>query len=247
MPIHDWTRVKAGIFHDFHHEWISSIKRALNSGILPGNHYALAEQLAGGFGPDVLTLEGPTDPDLSQEDDSRGGGIALATVAPKVSFRARAEADIYATKANRIAVHHVSDHRVVAVIEIVSPGNKLAPGPIRTFVEKAFELLRNGVHLMVIDPFPPTARDPNGIGKLIWDELDTSDFVLPSDRRLTMASYIGGASQEAFIEPVGVGASLPEMPLFLTTGIYVMVPLESTYQSAWNAVPAIWRKALQGA
>lgn len=82
----------------------------------------------------------------------------MAAVAPKVSFRARTEADIYAIKANRIAVHHVSDHRVVAVIGIVSPGNKIAPGPIRTFVEKASELLRNGVHLMVIDPFPPTPR-----------------------------------------------------------------------------------------
>lgn len=244
MPIHDWTRVKAGIFHDFHHEWISTIKRALNAGILPGNHYAMAEQLAGGFGPDVLTLEGPSDPDLSQGDDSQGG-IALAAVAPKVSFRARTEADIYAIKANRIAVQHVSDHRLVAVIEIVSPGNKIAPGPIRTFVEKASELLRKGVHLMVIDPFPPTPRDPNGIAKLIWDELDTTDFVLPSDRRLTMASYIGGASQEVFIEPVAVGAQLPEMPLFLTTGMYVMVPLESTYRSAWNAVPAIWRKTLE--
>ncbi len=32
MPMHDWTRVDAGIYHDFHHEWISEIKRALNRG-----------------------------------------------------------------------------------------------------------------------------------------------------------------------------------------------------------------------
>lgn len=30
MPIHDWTKVNAGIFHDFHHDWITMIKRALN-------------------------------------------------------------------------------------------------------------------------------------------------------------------------------------------------------------------------
>jgi hypothetical protein len=59
MPVHDWTRVTAGIFHDFHHEWISAIKRALNSGLLPPGYYALAEQIAGGMGPDVLTLELP--------------------------------------------------------------------------------------------------------------------------------------------------------------------------------------------
>lgn len=57
MPIHDWTRVDAGVFHDFHHEWISSVKRSLNGGLLPPDYYALAEQITGGFGPDVLTLE----------------------------------------------------------------------------------------------------------------------------------------------------------------------------------------------
>ena len=31
MPIHDWTRVPAGIFHDFHHGWIEEAKRALNA------------------------------------------------------------------------------------------------------------------------------------------------------------------------------------------------------------------------
>jgi hypothetical protein len=35
MPIHDWTRVDAGIFIDFHHAWIKVIKRALNRGRLP--------------------------------------------------------------------------------------------------------------------------------------------------------------------------------------------------------------------
>jgi len=32
MPIHDWTRVDAGLFHDFHHEWISTTKRAARPG-----------------------------------------------------------------------------------------------------------------------------------------------------------------------------------------------------------------------
>ena len=40
MPTHDWTGVDAGIFHDFHHEWISTIKRALNRGVLPPGYYA---------------------------------------------------------------------------------------------------------------------------------------------------------------------------------------------------------------
>ena len=57
MPVHDWKPVPAGIFHHFHHEWISQIAFALNSGILPEGYYSLAEQHAAGFGPDVLTLK----------------------------------------------------------------------------------------------------------------------------------------------------------------------------------------------
>lgn len=53
MPMHDWTRVDAGIYHAFHHEWISEISRALNRGLLPDDFYALPEQQAAEFGPDM--------------------------------------------------------------------------------------------------------------------------------------------------------------------------------------------------
>lgn len=43
MPMHDWDRVPAEIFHAFHHNWISEIGRALNRGSLPGDFYALPQ------------------------------------------------------------------------------------------------------------------------------------------------------------------------------------------------------------
>ena len=67
MPVHDWTNVEAGIFHHFHHSWIEEIQRVLNAGLLPPDCYALAEQHAAGFGPDVLTLQANT-----QVDDALG-------------------------------------------------------------------------------------------------------------------------------------------------------------------------------
>ena len=75
MPIHDWTRVGAGIFHHFHHEWISAISRALNAGLLPPDYYALAEQVAGGRGPDVLALE-TVRPD--RHGPGRAGNVSFA-------------------------------------------------------------------------------------------------------------------------------------------------------------------------
>ncbi len=68
MPIHDWTKVEAGIFHAFHHGWISELSNALNGGLLPPDYYALPEQVAAGFGPDVLALQ---DVSLSEDRDSR--------------------------------------------------------------------------------------------------------------------------------------------------------------------------------
>ena len=55
MPIHDWSRVDAGIFHDVHLSWIAQLKGALNRGLLSPEYYVLAEQTAGGLGPAVLT------------------------------------------------------------------------------------------------------------------------------------------------------------------------------------------------
>src|SRR5690242_20728435 len=59
MPVHHWKGVEAGIFHAFHHGWIEEISRSLNRGLLPPDYYALPEQIAGGLGPDVLTLRQP--------------------------------------------------------------------------------------------------------------------------------------------------------------------------------------------
>lgn len=59
-------------------------------------------------------------------------------------------------------------------------------------------------------------------------------------------AYVGGPCREAFIEPRAVGDPLPEMPLFLTPEVYVPVPLEATYQSAWADVPSFWRDVVTG-
>src|SRR5436190_786139 len=126
MPIHDWTRVEAGIFHAFHMNWLTAISRALNHGLLPSDYYALPEQIAGGFGPDVLTLKkpGPKAPAPVPPPAPSDRVLTLATAPPKVRVRTRAEANRYAAKARILTIRHVSRHQVVAMIEIVSPGNK---------------------------------------------------------------------------------------------------------------------------
>ncbi len=251
MPIHDWTRVEAGIFHDFHHEWISTIKRALNAGLLPPEYYALAEQITGGLGPDVLTLESVrTEPGRAGVDeattaDAGGHGVALATAPPKVRFTATAETERYARKRSRIAVRHSSGDQVVAMLEIVPPGNKGSRHALRSFVEKAVELLDAGIHLLVVDLFPPGPRDPQGIHGAIWSQIIEDGFRLPPDQPLTLVAYSSGEVKQAFIEPTSVGGTLPDMPLFLEPDFYVPVPLEQTYRAAFDAVPKRWQQELR--
>src|SRR6266700_1233035 len=140
MPIHDWTHVEAGIFHDFHHAWIEEIKRALNNGVLPDEYYAMAEQHAAGFGPDVLTLQGAADDDGDAGPASSAGGTRLL-LAPKLPPTAETDMEFYRRKQNTVTVRHVSGDRVVAMVEVVSPGNKNTRHGLRAFVEKAAELL----------------------------------------------------------------------------------------------------------
>lgn len=238
MPMHDWKRVEAGIYHAFHHEWISEISRALNRGLLPDDRYALPEQQAAGFGPDVLTLQ-----DTTGGSDS-GAAATLTRTKPKSTIYAQTPAEFHRRKKSSVAVRHVSGDRIVAMIEIVSPGNKNNANAFKAFVEKACELLEHRIHLLLLDPFPPGRRDPDGIHGAIWAQVDDDPFRLPPDRPLTFVAYECGLITQAYIEPVAVGLPLPDMPLFLEPGAHVLVPLEATYTAAWETVPARWRRVI---
>lgn len=246
MPVHDWTKVDAGIFHDFHHEWISENKRAINRSLRGTDYYALAEQIAGGIAPDVLTLQHPgRGPSDKGNGKRRSAGVALAEKPPKVRFRITNPPLWYASvKKKAVTIRHVSNHRIVAVLEIVSPGNKSSKSALDNFVRKAQDLITAGVHLGIVDLFPPTRRDPEGIHPIVWGDDDNDTFRFDRKKPLTCASYIGGTGAEAFVEPVAVGDGLPLLPLFLTADEYVDVPLEATYQAAFDAVPDYWRDVL---
>ena len=57
MPIHNWKRVDAGLFHAFHQCWTVTLCAELNAGRLPTEYFALVEQNIKGPIPDVLALQ----------------------------------------------------------------------------------------------------------------------------------------------------------------------------------------------
>jgi hypothetical protein len=98
------------------------------------------------------------------------------------------------------------------------------------------DLIFAGVHVLVIDLFPPTPRDPKGAHAAIWEELGAKSEPAP-EKPLTLASYLAADMKEAFVEPTAVGQTLIEMPLFLENDGYVNLPLEDSYMAAFADVP----------
>jgi Protein of unknown function (DUF4058) len=242
MPVHDWSRVAAGIFHDFHHAWIEEIKRVLNAGLLPNDYYALAEQRTAGYGPDVLALQVDTGDVGIEEPDQPHGGLLVAK--PQVAVTAETDMEFYRRKQNVVAVRHVSDDRVVALVEVVSPGNKSSRAALRSFVEKTAQLLDQRIHLLILDLHRHGNFDPQGIHGAIWEEI-AEPWVAPTDRPLTLVGYESALTVRAFVQPLAIGEALIDMPLYLEPGGYVLVPLENTYARAFDALPKRWRNVVQ--
>ncbi len=248
MPIHDWTRVDPGIFHSFHNTWQTPILIALNGGLLPKGYYALTEQHAGKNISDLLALctGGPPTPQSPIPPSS--GGLLVADAPPRVQRRQTIDGSLVSRRRS-IALRHVSGHRLIALIEIISPANKDRATHVAAFVNKVVEALNAGVHVLVIDLFPPGRHDPKGIHGAIHEQLE--DFAepsaVPTDRPLTIVSYAAGPRIEVYLHHAKVGETIPDQPLFFESDRYVNVPLESAYQFAFSGTPDYWREILEAA
>ena len=244
MPIHDWTCVHDGTWHDFHLGWVSELQTTFNTGALPSKYYAQAEQFGGRLLPG-LPFTTDVDALAEHEPESGGGGLAVAAAPPKPKMVAQLASDFYVRKRRTVVIRHVSGDEPVAILELVSPGNKGSRMAYGMFLDKAEATLSSGCHLLIVDLFPPGPRDPNGLHALIWDEISGGSFTQPPDEPLSLMAYSAGFPKVSYVEPTAIGRELIEMPLFLDPEYYVNVPLETTYQRAYRGVPRRWRNVLE--
>jgi hypothetical protein len=246
MPVDDWTKVDAETLHAFHNAWITHLMGKLNGGVVPQGYYALSEQYSSGLIPDVLTLNLPdTGPSLHLAPQE--GGIALADAPPKMGRKLVADPKaVYRARRRTLTIRHASGHRIVAVLEILSPGNKGRTTSIQELVNNVDSALMQGIHVMIVDLFPPGRFDPQGLHGAVWARYGMEEYVVPAIQPLTVCSYRAVAPVEAYIEHVTFGDPLPEMPLFLGIETYIYVPLELTYQTAFQDMPVFLRDVLEG-
>ena len=173
----------------------------------------MADQRVSGPEPDIIALR------LRSPEPK--GGLVVAETPPRINARARVETEtaLYARKANRIVIHHELG-RVVAMIEVVSPGNKDTKHAVASFIAKAVDFIRNGIHFLMIDLFPSGPRDPQGIAQAIWDELVGESLgTRPADKLLTVAAYDAGDELTAYVDALAVGDLLPRCPFISCTGL----------------------------
>jgi hypothetical protein len=144
-----------------------------------------------------------------------------------------------------VAIRHVSGHRLIALVEVVSPANKDRAAHVEELVDKVVDALRHGVHVLLIDLFAPGRHDRHGIHGAVWDRFDDEPYKPPRGEPLTLVSYVGDKQPEAYVEHVAVGGELPTMPLFLDPERYVALPVEPTYVAAFRGTPEYWRNELE--
>ena len=255
VTIHDWTRVDAGDWHDFHLAWIAELRKQLNGGVLPAGYSAKAEP-QGGF-----HVRGEDDADGSGGDPSHdrrfegdlltlrdagagGGGILLAEAPPPVRIASPLPAPV--PQARRVSVRYGPTGSVVALIELVSPGNRDGRGKIEAFCEKIELALRGGVHVLLVDLFPPNALLPTGMHGAVADRFG-GGYLPPVGESLACVAYrAAGETRTSFVEPLAVGDPPPTMPLFLTPERYVNVPLADSYAAAYAPTSPATRQVLEG-
>ena len=131
---------------------------------------------------------------------------------------------------------------MIAIVEIVSPGNKDNRYRLQSFIKKTIQAICSGIHVLLIDLLPPGKLDTQGLHNELGLALGSSTTEFRPELPLTFASYFASLERpEAFIEPTSAGCALIPMPLFLEHDRYIEVPLEDSYRQAWQGVPAALR------
>ncbi len=245
MPVHDWSRVFDGAFHAFHVAWIAKLQNTLNNGVLPPDYYAMAEKVAGSIELRSATLPAADGGQNGLREGPIAGAISAAEVPPRVWLRDVIEAEPFTRRQKSIVIRRSNDERIIALIEILSAGNKSSRREFQAFLTEVADALARGCHLLLVNLHSRTRRDPDGIYPEIWAEVGGEPRRVSADKPLALAAFDAGPPVTSYVEPITVGDTLIDMPLFLAPDWYVSVPLEATYEAAYRSVPRRFREVLE--
>ncbi len=131
--------------------------------------------------------------------------------------------------AQRIEIQHAEGRTLVAVVEMIAPAYKADGAMIEAFVKKSLATLKRGVHVTIVDVLPDPVELPGGFGQAITSRVAEA-----------------GAVCSAHPRPCAVGEAIPPLSLHLTATLFVTLPLEDAYLTAWAGFPKFLRDGLGG-
>jgi hypothetical protein len=219
-------------WEQFHGAWPMGIIRELNKVLPPQYRAAPTVHLGREAEVDVGTFDSGL-PLESGTRESGNGGVAVAAWAPAEPTLA-VETDLADFDEFEVRVYDASqDQRLVAAIELISPGNEDRPQQRSQFTAKCAALLRQGVSLVLVDVV--TERSVNLYADLLdlvgqWDK--SLGAKPPATYAVACRWRPCGARQclEAWNRELKPGLPLPCLPLWLTEDLAITLDLEASYE-----------------
>ena len=161
------------------------------------------------------------------------GGTAVAVWAP-AEPTLTVETDLADFDEFEVRVYDTSrDQRLVAAVELISPGNKDRPQQRSQFTAKCAALLRNGVSLVLADVVTErwrqsvrrSARSDRPVGPVAGAQP-------PATYAVACCWRPRGASRwlETWNRELKLGLPLPCLPLWLTEELAITLDLEASYE-----------------
>ena len=125
---------------------------------------------------------------------------------------------------------------LVAAIELVSPSNKDRGGERRPFAARCAGYLRRGVSVIVIDAVTEWSANLHAEILRAVECGDGKPWESPTQLyAVSYRSVLGSESRrpEAWPQVLRLGASLPELPMWLEADLCVPLRLEESYTVTW--------------
>jgi hypothetical protein len=215
-------------WENLHSAWANALRDYLNDGVLPPRYVAEVQISIGSHVEvDVATLE----------EEADGAETANGNVAVWAPPRPHTAA-LNFTHPDLFEVQVLSDEegpRLVAAVELVSPGNKDRHEARHAFAVKCASYLQQGISVVIVDVV--TLRGGNLHAQL----LDLLQVVKDRSRLGKAKLYAAGyrtvsrrkrMALEYWTESLAVGAELPTMPLWIQPELCVPLELGQPYRRA---------------
>lgn len=237
MPLRDHFRPPVEKKHSWdalHAMWPAEIVRQLFP-ILPAGYLAApGVHLGTFFEIDVSVYDADRAAERAEEAGASEGGVAaLAPPIPTLTLETdwpdqdEYEVRVYDDRHGR---------RLVAAIELVSPGNKDRSESRRAFVAKVAALLQEDVCVALVDLV--TIRQSNLYGDVL-ELIGRPDLAAGVQDTFLYAATLRGRKPlrqrpllDTWFYPMIVGQPLPSLPIWLDVDLRVMLDLEVCYEEA---------------